>query len=252
MRITLCFMAALAGCGVDNALPPGAADPGASEQDSIQGGSKDAKDPAVGLVWIRGGGFCTGTLIAPNVVLTAGHCVADPVSAFYTGEGVGTSTVGRQPAAGFVAHKVIDQIAHPDYQDANECPNPTHDVALLRLENPAAGTTPLAIARRPPRAGASCRAVGYGVHSARGGRETIEQKRSGTEKVLAVDDSSVAVKKGTGIVDHGDSGGPLLCGKLIAGTTSCGNDPSPAHTDAYYGRVDNVADWIDATVAGWQ
>lgn len=32
----------------------------------------------VGRVDIEGGGFCTGALIAPDLVLTAAHCVVDP------------------------------------------------------------------------------------------------------------------------------------------------------------------------------
>ncbi|MDB4997114.1 MAG: hypothetical protein JWM74_4546, partial [Myxococcaceae bacterium] len=34
------------------------------------------RDPAVVAIDVGGEGLCTGTLIAPNVVLTARHCVA--------------------------------------------------------------------------------------------------------------------------------------------------------------------------------
>ena len=265
MRSALFLVWIVSGCvaeGVQNPLYPESPDAGvglssnddgaAAEGDSIQGGSKDRRDPAVGLVWIRGGGFCTGTLIAPNVVLTAGHCVSDPVASFYTGEGKGAADVGRLPVAGLVKHEVIDQVAHPSYQDENQCPNSTFDVGLLRLAKPIAKVAPLSVATQPPRIGITCRAVGYGVHNGPSGQITVEQRRAATEKVLAVDDTSVQVGRKSGIVDHGDSGGPLLCGHEIFGTTSCGNDQAPSHKDAYYGRVDSIGDWIAQTVSDWK
>jgi hypothetical protein len=247
MKKLLLLLLIGSGCGAEGADPAQAAD-----EEAIQGGAKDAKDPAVGMVWIRGGGFCSGTLVAPNVVLTAGHCVEQPVTGFDTGEGKGTHDVGPRPAGGFAQHRVVDQVAHPSYQSLDQCPNPTFDVALLRLAKPIAETAPLPLAADPPRAGATCRAVGYGVHDDRAG-VTVEQRRSATEKVLGVDDTSVHVRRKSGIVDHGDSGGPLLCAGAIAGVTSCGNDGSgPGHREAYYGRVDSIAQWIQDTIAAWQ
>ena len=132
------------------------------------------------------------------------------------------------------------------------CPNPTHDVALLLRAAPIADITPLKVATSPPRTGASCRAVGYGVHNQSTGQITVQQRRTASEKIVTFDQTSIEVEKKTGIVDHGDSGGPLLCGKKIAGTTSCGNSNAPSHRQAWYGRVDPIADWIDQTIGGWQ
>jgi hypothetical protein len=223
----------------------------ASEQ-PIQGGQRDAVDPAVGLVWLDGGGFCSGSLIAPSVVLTAGHCVEQPVASFYTGPGAPATRVGALPIGKLVKHPVVDQIAHPSYSSQGGCPNATFDVGLLRLAQPITGIKPLALGLRPPRQGAVCHAVGYGVHN-QGAHVTVEQKRRASETVEQVDETSVLVTGKTGIVDHGDSGGPLLCNAHIVGTTSCGTDGSyPDHRQAYYARTDNVRDWIDSTVAAWR
>lgn len=229
----------------------GAAPDDSSEQ-SIQGGTADKSDPAVGLVWFDGGGFCTGSLIAPNVVLTAGHCVEQTVASFYTGPGKATENLGPHPVGKLVKHAVVDQIAHPSYASQNVCPNPTFDVGLLRLDKPIKNVKPLALGTSPPTKSEVCKAVGYGMHDA-GGVTTVEQKRRATETVESKGATSVRVKAKSGIVDHGDSGGPLLCRSRIVGTTSCGNDGSGAtHTEAYYARTDSIRDWVDATVASWQ
>lgn len=249
------------GCsGADDALlsrGDGDGQEQSKEDTFIQGGTVDDRDAAVGLVWIDGGGYCSGALVAPNAVLTAGHCVEREVVAFFTGNGDGVAAIGIDPPFGLREHRVIDQIAHPSYEPSWVCPNASFDVALLRLETPVKRTKPLAIAATPPKLGASCSAIGYGVHNdAETGEATYAQKRRATEKILAFDETSILVGKGTGIVDHGDSGGPLVCKRQrtaqIVGVTSCGNVDSVAHTQAYYGRTDTITNWIDETIAAWQ
>src|SRR5690242_2690234 len=46
-----------------------------SSYQPIVGGTIDNGDPAVPAIYI-GGGLCTGTLISPHVILTAGHCIS--------------------------------------------------------------------------------------------------------------------------------------------------------------------------------
>src|SRR6185436_12090056 len=68
----------------------------------IQGGQLETGYPAVGMVALAGGSYCSGTLIAPSYVLTAAHC-AGAGMVFKTG----TSS------ADFVDHPVAQQIKHP-------------------------------------------------------------------------------------------------------------------------------------------
>ena len=243
MRIALAVLAAsLAACG-------GLSTDSAQDAE-IQGGKKDTGHPAVGLVWISTGGFCTGTLIAPQAVLTAAHCVADRVSVFYTGTGTASTNVSEP--TDLTAHPVDKQAQYPAYKGGT-CPNATGDVGLIHLSQPINGVTPIKLASGAPAAGATCTGVGYGGHNTNATTETYGQKRSATEKVSSSAAQYITVDKGTGIADHGDSGGPLLCGSTVAGATSCHNDGNyPAHNEEFYARVDAFKPWIQQTLASWK
>jgi hypothetical protein len=227
-RLAVLLVAAFAACD-------GAPDAGDEEQ-TIQGGKSDKSDPAVGLVWFRGGGFCSGALIAPSLVLTAGHCVQDPIEGFYTGHGRSTRHLDARPPSTMVRHEVASAEGHPSYRNANACPNPTFDVGLVQLARPIDSIQPIALGRSAPSIDETCETIGFGAHGAPG-HESYEAKRSATERVLAAGRTWLRVEAGTGIADHGDSGGPLVCGGRIVGVTSC-HDDSVDHSVEYDARAD--------------
>lgn len=104
--------------------------------------------PDVVLLLMEVGGVpryrCSGTLLSPTVLLTAGHCAGAPgefsgMRVFYESDvQAGIGTTNNYPFAGPNAIEAVEWAAHPLYPTA---PFFVHDVGLVRLAEPVPGVT---------------------------------------------------------------------------------------------------------------
>jgi V8-like Glu-specific endopeptidase len=232
------------GCGAKEQQPVVAED-----AQPIIGGEADTGDPGVVAVYAQqigatSGFLCTGSVIAPTVVLTAAHCVSPEE----TGAGARfvVLTAANVNKRGGQQLAVREVHANPRWSpDALEN---GHDEGIVILQEPTS-IAPLPFNRKPITAamvGAPLRLVGYGLN------DGVEQtgagvKRQAMTKLHAVDGALLQVgdrKKGT---CNGDSGGPAFMKlggvETIVGTTSYGN--ATCTDGGFDARVDVDLDFIE-------
>lgn len=220
-----------AGADVADVDPCGAST--SSSQQAIMAGTLDDADHAVVAVnslqieCMRGGApHCTGTLIAPDVVITAAHCVRDTAPEFLgvllgPTSNAGTGTVGKGLEGSFF--RVRAMRVHPSFDPSTLA----NDAALLRLDG-AASVTPALRSTRALDAslvGATLRVVGYGAAERDAGFP--DRKREGTVRVTSVDATQLAFAPAPSMTCSGDSGGPVFAKfdgvEYLVGITSRGD-----------------------------
>lgn len=110
---------------------------------AITNGELDGEDhPQVVLILMEVGGEpafrCSGTMLEPTIVLTAGHCTSNFPGAPFTGMRVFTESDvdngdNNYPYPGPNSIEAVAWAAHPAYEDA---PFFVNDVGVIKLEEP--------------------------------------------------------------------------------------------------------------------
>jgi hypothetical protein len=232
------------GCAAD----PWVEETGSSTKEII-GGAVDTAHPAVVAVLTDmadgSAGICTGTVIAPDVVLTAAHCVVPPNVGWHVLFGTSTSTPGAPVLP------VKQAIAHPgfDRSTIGSANSRGQDVGVLVLSSPVTAVRPMPINRRaltPAMESMQLTFVGFGdddgVNATGAGI-----KRTARASITEVRDEELSAGITGRTTCQGDSGGPWF-GKVngvetLLGTTSYGREGCTGAASAT--RVDRVLDFIE-------
>jgi len=241
--------------------------------------------PAVVLLLMEVGGEpafrCSGTLLSPTILLTAGHCTDDFPGSPYTGMRVftesdvqaGIGITNNYPFAGPNSVEAIAWHAHPLYETA---PFFVHDVGVVLLKAPGVvlpagqyGVLPApdqldALKTRRGLQNVTFTAVGYGLQESFPDQASFLANNSRTRYVATpqllqinvpgfTGDFSMLLSNNhnTGGTCFGDSGGPNFFGsgatesKIVAGVTSFGVNGNCAGTGGVF-RMDrqNVLDFV--------
>ena len=195
---------------------------------------------------------CTGTLITPDVVLTAGHCID-------TGPAIVVVDTTDYGAPGGEAIRVKSAMAYPSWETS-------YDVGVVVLEH-AAKTKPRSVAaactvRAGLVAGARVEIVGFGLttKAGTGGNSRLHQAQlsvgdaacsgsagcnpaiaPGGEFTAGGDDKDACYGDSGGPIYVDAPGGPALLGVVSRAASLAGQ---PCDGGGIYVRADKVVSWI--------
>jgi len=244
---------------------------------SVIGGHNATIETYPSLAFIEGlqatdGYACSGTVVAPRVVLTAGHCVEDLASSSLVEPQLVKVATGISNRLHIPQDKISDVervLVNPHFK-----PSVLHgDAGLLILTQPVAAT-PIALATKAESSlyepGTKLTVAGWGIdnrHAAtipnqlQAATVPVEESKrceKGIRRIYPFLDPSLQVctidaPKFHITPCHGDSGGPAMAtradGSLVeVGVTSMGDATCKPTSPAVYTRVDQIQPWVQSWI----
>ena len=219
----------------------------AHREDAIRNGTREPQlvpllpGQVLAIGWLQGGrgdAFCTGTLVAPDLVVTAQHCTyRRPATSLFFGVGMSNYS----PEGTFRARSKYE--------------HPSLDVSFLRLDGNATDRVPELIPISVNLVPLTRELIGREVEAG-GHGETYDARRHGryfaVVQVVALARTELVVDgRGVQGICFGDSGGPVITTDesgmpVVLGVESWG-DQSCVGRD-HLTRLDAVSEWIEPIV----
>ncbi len=194
---------------------------------------------------------CSGALIAPRWVITAGHCLHDGARHRISGP-------PRYEVQVTVGRATLSGTGGQTRQVVEVRQSPTNDVALVRLDQPVRGILPVIVARRAPRIGEQLRITGWGSAGAEADlSHRPDRLQTGVVAISELTDTEVLVH---GVAPHPttsacpyDSGAPyfrMSHGIAILAATEVTGPDCPHDQNETTARIDTIASWIVSQLVG--
>lgn len=277
-RVAVPLLAALAALTALILATAATAAPNPKATASVIGGHNATIAEYPSLAFIEGvqataGYACTGTVVAPRVILTAGHCVEDIESSSIVEPGLiavatGVSDLLRIQRAEI--SKVERVLAYPGFD-----PTELHgDAGLLILAEPVTAP-PIALATTADAAlyepndqltvagwGVDNRSTGHAPNQLQAATVPVEEAsrcQEGTRRFYPFFDPSRQVCALDAphfhiTTCHGDSGGPAIATRadgtpVEIGVTSLGDGSCNPASPAVFTRVDQISSWVQSWIA---